>query len=472
MDELEVRYQKSWAVPQDLFADDEYFTNYLCQFGWLKDLKATGDMSARRLARRLIEHWYDKNLCAKTKKKLKKTENFVMTERLSNFLLLYDFFGASADDSFKRIFFKNIQIEYRLLKSRHRKDSPIKLSMLKVLIEFNVYCEYDASFFELLLTEIGNEVQKKRHVLTSNKLEKITDVYRDFCTVIEIRNALIQWEKAFFEPHKSSPYSLVFVRIQEYLHNLMQFIRFFRHSNGKLCRLTSTKSDCFFEQILSSDIDIALSQVESSATSQENEVNGIVRLANKQSVVFVQADRQIINNERRINSMSFEWSYQSYDVVHKSSVAIIRNHARRACISDVTTTDGTCFSGIVTDNGDSYVFRRELTLQKNSLHGTDTFLVDDATMNAFVAIEFVTDWTVVEVNHEEQSRFGEVALCAHKTSKKSKLLCTLRVENEQLFGITIRTDNDKRIISIISPLSSGIPDCITWSLHIGKITTS
>ncbi|MDR1208104.1 MAG: hypothetical protein LBJ89_02000, partial [Holosporales bacterium] len=379
------RYQKSWAVPQDLFADDEYFTSYLCQFGWLRDLKATGDMSARRLARRLIEHWYDQRLHTKTKKKLRGNEYIVLAERLSNFILLYDFFGASADDSFKRVFFKNIQIEYRALQKKYVKRP--RLGALKTLIEFNIYCEYDKGFFSVLLVELENQLLCAKSQIQSNFVV-ICDMYRDFCTAIGIRNALIQWEKSFVDRQTQAfmRYHSAFGKIQEYLYEIARFIRFFRHSNGKLCRISSTKSGCFFEQILSSDVDIALSQVESNATSSDDELNGILRLTNKQSVLFInlrKIDQTLPDSnhiDKRLNSMNCEWSYQSFDVICGSSVGIIHqpnNHDTPDYIEKTvgliddyfseTLQDSPFFSGVVTDLGESYAFNRELTLQKDSV---------------------------------------------------------------------------------------------------------
>jgi hypothetical protein len=491
-DVLGRRYQKSWAVPQDLFADDEYFTSYLCQFGWLRDLKATGDMSARRLARRLIEHWYDQSLHTKTKKKLRRNEDVVLAERLSNFILLYDFFGASADDSFKRIFFKNVQIEYRALKKKYAQVP--KIGALKSLIEFNIYCEYDRGFFRLLLAELESQLLCAKAQIQSNFVV-IYDVFRDFCTAIEIRNALIQWEKSFVDRQTQTfiRHHSAFDKIQEYLHDMVQFIRFFRHSNGKLCRISSTKLGCFFEQVLSSDVDIALSQVESSATPSENELNGILRLINKQSVLFVnlrkfdQTPPAPNHIDKRLNSMNCEWSYQSFDVICGSSVGIIHqpnyhdtpDYVERAVglideYSSKILQDSPLFSGVVTDHGESYAFNRELSLQKDSLQGVDTLIVDDSTRNAFVVLSFFisADWIVAEINHEEQSLFGEVvmhqATSGNKSVKKRKWSCLFKIEGEQLFSISLKNTEGRRALTIVTPLSSGIPDCIRWSFSIVK----
>jgi hypothetical protein len=493
-DIFDVRYQKSWAVPQDLFADDEYFTSYLCQFGWLRDLKATGDMSARRLSRRLIEHWYDHSLYAKTKKKLRGNEDVVLAERLSNFILLYDFFGASADDSFKRIFFKNVQLEYRLLKKRYLRPQTCKLGALKALIEFNVYCEYDNSFFGILLVELENHLLCALQEMYLQLLP-VCEIYRNFCMAIGIRNALIQWEKSFtdklgklFSRHRST-----FEQIQSYLHELAQFIRFFRHSSGKLCRISTRNSMCFFEQILSADVDIALSQVESSAILPENELNGILRLANKQSVLFVnlrkldQALYPPTQIDRRCNSMNCEWSYQSFNVVCGSSVGIIHQSDSHDCSASVekitglideytvdTDANGHFFSGIVTDHGKSYAFNRELSLLKDSIHAVDTFIVDDAVRDAFVLFNFCigAEWELTDVNHEEQSLFGEVVMQqskpGNKGTKKRKLACIFRIENEQLFDISVKNADGRPVIAIVSPLSSGIPDVVRWSFSIIK----
>jgi hypothetical protein len=527
-DETGGRYQKSWAAPQDLFDDDEYFSSYLCRFAWLRDLKATGDMSARRLARRLIEHWYEQKLYNKTKKKLKANEETVIAERLSNFILLYDFFGASADDSFKKIFFKNIQLEYRALKQKMFSTSAVN-AKLKALIEFNIYCEYDPHFFQILLIELTKQTAMP---WTQYDFVDVNDVYRNFCTMINVRNALIQWEKSFIlQRNMGKQYQAVFQQIQENLQQFVQIIRFFRHSNGSLCRLTSTaKSVCFFEQILSSDIDTALSQVENSAVFNENKWSGILRLSNKYSVLFISIRKNNIKTASPNlvqNAMNFEWSYQSYDVICDSAVAIYpegpdecdegkiekqggrfpkllspfgndasavasngsregkgaqafadsKGSAFGATERSITeiddylsemTDDGPVFSGILTDNEESYAFRREMALCKDAIQGTDTFVVDDAISCALLVLNFAmsTDWSVIAINHEEQSLFGEIVMS--RTVKRTKVSCVFKIEMEQLFSITAKPKENRLLITVMSTLSSGIPDNAIWSFQIVK----
>ncbi|MDR1597495.1 MAG: hypothetical protein LBR89_00975 [Holosporales bacterium] len=507
LDETGERYQKSWAAPQDLFSDDEYFSSYLCRFTWLRDLKATGDMSARRLARRLIEHWGEQKLYVKTRKKLKHNEYFISAERVSNFILLYDFFGASADDSFKRVFFKNIQLEYRNLKGKLLRCSSAQISILQALIAFNVYCDYDAKFFDILLTHLLAQV----HALLDEfrRYVPINQVYRNLSTMICIRNALIQWEKSFRQPRSIlTQYQATFSQVQEYLLLAMQFVRFFRHSNGNLCRITQQDALCFFEPISSSEIDTTLSQIEPSEIDTASEFNGILRLSNKFSTLFADvqrippapltiklAARDAPDVSILPNAMKFEWSYQSYDVVYDTSVAIVpgvtslphslgawnertepngrakalhvKSHGTCEYESDVIDGEG-MFCGLVTDNGESYVFRREMTLNKDSLQGTDTFIVDDAISDALLILRFgfTLDWSVVEIKHEDQSLFGEVVLA--RVVKRSKVSCVLKIEAEQLFEINVSIGDNRLDVLLVAPLSSGIPDNVKWELRISR----
>lgn len=110
----------------------------LHRFEWLRDLKALGDNAARRLARDLITNWITQH------------HNWqslpwkidILGPRLSNWILLYDFYGSSADEAFKSFFYKSLfkqvlhlqQVVDVLSHSHPTKPSLTRLQSLKALL--------------------------------------------------------------------------------------------------------------------------------------------------------------------------------------------------------------------------------------------------------------------------------------------------------------------------------------------------
>ena len=81
-------------------------------FSWLRDLRVVGDNSARKIARQLIQNWVKRN---RDWLSLSWRPD-ILGQRLSIWIGLYDFFGASAEDAFQKLFMKSLMRQYRHLK--------------------------------------------------------------------------------------------------------------------------------------------------------------------------------------------------------------------------------------------------------------------------------------------------------------------------------------------------------------------
>jgi hypothetical protein len=343
-DANEQLYQKSWASVRDIFEDSDYFLTYLCRFEWLKDLKATGDMSARRLARRILEFWIDQELYKKKRKPNKKMQDnsdLVLSHRISYFILFYDFFGASATESWKKKFFINLQKEYVLLKKRLSfiKNPFCRLSGIRALLEYNVFFHYDSRFFSLLLSEL-NDILDKTHQTGYG-----APLYRRFLIAIGIRNALSQWEKNELDlPLCSKPlYKRTLQDIRVFIQVHAQKIRWSRHTNGELCRFPKESASIFFEPVSSWEIDRALSQVEDVPPFVPHD-DPILKGSNAQSVLFVNTIPQLAKNcmiesycpNILNNVMDLEWSFQSHMIIKSSWVALCPSNETEERASQLT----------------------------------------------------------------------------------------------------------------------------------------
>lgn len=341
-------FQRSWSEASEIFdviKTDPFFADYIHSFVWLRDLKETGDMTARRLARRLIEFWII-NSSARRTRKLSGMEypslewlDVVASKRLSSWTLLYDFFGASAQDSFKKIFFAGLQAEYLSLKRKFTKNfQPVnKIIVAKALLEYNVYWNYDDSFLELLLFDLSKIIQDVSNVIISDNTSArspgkeannftVVAIFDFLCTFVEIRNALRQWEKSFMPYSKIEKllFEIVFEQVQLFLQRAAIIVRFFRHSNGTLCNVRGQhQAKSFFVESPSSEkIDMALSQVEA-FTEEKYAADDVLLFDGKRSSVFL--DLNIYTPRNSVvdgflgnvtnGCFNFDWSVEANNVV-------------------------------------------------------------------------------------------------------------------------------------------------------------
>jgi hypothetical protein len=355
-------------------------SSYIFRFEWLRDLKATGDISARRLSRRLVEYWIEKKPYKKHARKVKKDRKFVLATRISSMIMQYDFFCSSANDLFRKLFFRNLRREYCSLRAElpHKGNNFEKLSMLKAALEYNVYCEFDSALFYLLLRDVAYIICQLPETLLDIPVNQL---FREFCIVIGIRNALTKWESSYLNniPYRRNLYVQVFSDIQRCLSRMAEILRFFRHNSGELSSVNFlVSSSCLYEPISSANIDIALSQAEISEQPQQSMSKNVVKFANKQSTLFINLKKRLPVTHKingycencMKNVMNIEWSAQSYYIVTWSSVALHRIPQRffqqvqerdTSCHSEKTFGEVFTFHGESSD-GATYVFERTLNL--------------------------------------------------------------------------------------------------------------
>ncbi|QQR69718.1 MAG: heparinase II/III family protein [Alphaproteobacteria bacterium] len=87
------------------------WVSYVHGFDWLRDLRAVGGDEARRRARHLVSSWLDSNTLWN---RVAWTPSLVGA-RLANWVVLHDFFCASADDAFRHRVFDSLSRQTRHL---------------------------------------------------------------------------------------------------------------------------------------------------------------------------------------------------------------------------------------------------------------------------------------------------------------------------------------------------------------------
>ncbi|GHS92661.1 hypothetical protein AGMMS49949_05040 [Alphaproteobacteria bacterium] len=502
-DENKDLFQKSWHDISDIFVASDYFLTYLCRFDWLCDLRATGDMSARRLARRTLEFWMDHKLYKKTYKKLKKNAVFVLAARLSVFMALYDFVGSSAKESWKKAFFKNLQSEYRFLKKKFRniKKTSVRFAALRALLNYNVFCVYDAAFFVLLLDDLYEVLARFEREETPSP----HDLYRDMNVALGLRNTFLQWEKMFLKRdfYYRSLYQKTMHALRDFLQKSAQKTRWSRHSHGELCQLLAGGQSCFFEPLSSQDVDGALFQIEEIMPSMTPINEGLAKGTNRKSIVFIHCQKKapaafVLENYEKNNVdqvMELEWSVQSHLVLQGSFQAFFQKNKklteRRRELGQKSTfayenraeAAFFAFQGHLSDQR-TYAWRRDITLaaEEDILAGNDTFWVHEESEEPLLVTQFFLgkDMQVADMTHEPGDLCGDISFelapkkkelrqkAKRLTEKKS--VCLLKVESDRQLSLKTRKTEKVLIVTILSALSTEEKNTLHWSFYVKKDT--
>lgn len=109
---------------------------YIHGFSWLKDLRSMNENAVRRIARKFILQWIEHNKKIKIRHKDNSIAFAVMGERITNWIIFFDFFGLSADESFLKYFYASLYEQTSFLENALKKikDSSVLSIGLKGLI--------------------------------------------------------------------------------------------------------------------------------------------------------------------------------------------------------------------------------------------------------------------------------------------------------------------------------------------------
>ncbi|HLD95369.1 MAG TPA: hypothetical protein VI959_01855, partial [Alphaproteobacteria bacterium] len=273
------------AIGKDLYA-----------FHFLRDLRSVGDSTSRRLARDLILSWIDEH----PNWKHASWEIEPLTQRIYNWLALFDFYGSSAENSCHKIIFKSL-----LKQARHLVHSIslcsngfLRFQALKSLLFLVICFEKDItskkSNFDILLKHLEKESVS---LCLNDGCVQSRNPYKQVLflkDLIDIRTILRQAQ----------------LRIPEFLQQRIELVtpivRFFRHGDGGISNLAQRHSltPSFIDTILS------LSDVKH-PTPLRLVKGGYERLAARHSIVIVNTGPRSTNlpvNYLATGCLNFEWS--------------------------------------------------------------------------------------------------------------------------------------------------------------------
>lgn len=495
-------YQYTWSSLDSLFAaKDAYFLPYLYSFSWLRDLKATGEMAARRLARRIIEHWIDARLWRRKDVRRASQTQSVAGQRLANWIWLYNFFGASARDNFRYMFFRGLQEEYRALKREctHKAAVPEQAARLKACLAYNAFVEADWLFVGVLLEDLRLFVRALEIWIGAGRVGP-AGLFHLFADLLEIRNALSQLEKLAQASLSAPPSALLgaFAEVQQMLKQMVHWVRFYRHSNGELCRMPPRAAEGGLrENTNASNIDIALSQVESSAMRKEIEALGLARAAAKRSVLFMNA-RSFPQTPLRLqgyapsstpNVLAVEWSNDAQLVIQSSRVALFDRESRQPFfarrpssvdgaaepigIKKEETAEGTLLSASSEDAVGAHRREAFLSSAEKLLAITDTITVSAAAEAPVALFHFTLgDGLILQTLHYEKGANHGEAIFAMETDgvtkRRLRKSCALQIVATEPIYVEVKSVRGAAVVTVLCMPQPEAPLCVNWSFQVQK----
>jgi uncharacterized heparinase superfamily protein len=356
----------------------------LHRFTWLRDLRAQGDNSARRLARQLIANWIDRN----QDWRLYPWQVGITGHRVANWIGLYDFFCSSADDSFRGLFFREIarQVRHLIYSWENASTSLERFFALKGIIYSAVTFPGENHRLITLLPQLRKEIEAQ--ILFDGGHES-----RCPQTHLIVLRDLIDIRAMLRLIHHEIPSFL-----QEYISKMAPIVRLFRHGDGELASFGRGS------HIPSPVIDMVLSLADVRGRPPERALTlGFERCVNKSSLILLNVGARIasarpIDLEEGTGSLNFEWSVgrnrlviqgdfllqthkggriQVPDRIDRTSIQLHRAYQEDHALLDAAFSDALSFS-----------HRRQLYLSGDqpSLRGEDTI---QAPYEAIYGIRFV-----------------------------------------------------------------------------------
>ena len=360
----------------------------LHQFAWLRDLRATGDNSARRLSRQLIANWISRN----QDWRLSPWQVGITGHRIANWLALYDFFCSSADEKFREMFFRETARQVRHLAFTWQ-EAPTPLERfygLKGLI-------YAAAAFPSESSRLAPLLAHAEQQLGLQILADGGHVSRNPRTHLLVLRDLIDIRAMLRLVHYPVPAFL-----QKYIRLMVPVIRLLRHGDGGLAAFGNDLP------VPPTIIDMILSLADIRGRPPEKAAAlGIERAANTNSLVLLNVGPKMEGlcpsaEEEETGTLNFEWSVGQDRVVLQGDVVLQAASGQPCKISPAfqpdaiqayrKSQDGHTLVDMAYERADGlpYRHRRQLYLsaRQAGLQGEDTFCVNE---DACYGIRFFID---------------------------------------------------------------------------------
>lgn len=219
-----------WKAGQSMF-DFNGITlgqaTHIHSFEWLRDLKALGGDMGRSRARQLLVEWVRKY----SKWHPFAWRNDVLAMRISNWIKLYSFFGASADEHFQHGFFLALTKQFRHLANNipETHDSLKDLQVLAALVYGCLTLRGQEQKLEKIISNLEHALSKLILVDGGFITRSPEDLIQACMIMLDLKTAMNEAE------YPIPPY------IEHALDRAIPAIRFFRQDDGKMSLFHATQ---------------------------------------------------------------------------------------------------------------------------------------------------------------------------------------------------------------------------------------
>ncbi|MCB1556698.1 MAG: heparinase II/III family protein [Alphaproteobacteria bacterium] len=158
-------------------------------FGFLRDLKTLGGDQARRIARQSVEDW----IAAYPVWDSFSWNPDILGNRLMHWVVFYDFFGASADESFQDLFFASLARQARHLSRAlpHGVESTELLEGIRGLVFVGVSLQGRQSWLTQAMDLLETEVERQILADGCHRSRSPAALTRILQSLLDIRTALL-----------------------------------------------------------------------------------------------------------------------------------------------------------------------------------------------------------------------------------------------------------------------------------------
>ncbi len=454
-------------------------------FEWLKDLRAISTNPSRKRARQLIMHWINQNHSWSTKSWLSPAWRPEITaNRLSSWISVYDFFGASADDFFKQAFFRSLMKQYRYLRRIYTSiTDPLQaFIVLKSLIA----CACTLPRQKGRIPSFVNSLQKVLkaqiladggHVSRSPALQLI--ILRD---LIDIRSLLKNIEA------EDPPF------LQQAINVMAPMVRLFRHGDGGLADFAGNIDPCSLsfdpENISPAVVDMALSLADVRGRPPGRApYMGYERCIGKSGLILLNVKPSYnevplltTEGEPGVNILDFEWSVGRQRILRRSDLIVqLSDHSWLKIDNDQGSLalkrhskDGNGYLSADFDQfirGVSYRHQRQLYLggEEGDFRGHDIFTLSQPAM---AAVRFIFSRNVEVLSQTTKKIkikvYPSAAIAGKGESKKTVQTWSFITKGASDVLWQHCKETGLPYLMLLTPLAKEEPQTIKWAFRLDE----
>jgi uncharacterized heparinase superfamily protein len=293
---------------------------YFASFEWIRDLKASQDLTIRAHIRDIILFWIHTNqrFFSPSWSDFSWRADIVGL-RLWNTLALFDFYGTSGSEAFKQTLIKSVTEQFKqLLRIWDDSSDPlIQFKAIKGIIGF--LCASKKSSVQRLeyWRDILTQVVEEQILSDGGHISRNPTILLLFLRdLIDIRAVL---SKNNIESHVLS----------RFINQIAPVVRLFRHGDGRLARFVANvpENEAQFlpDRINIAFIDMCLSLADSGRRPPTcADDMGYIRCVNQSGVFLFSSKPEIGLNQDHFctNLFNFEWSYDRQMVIEKCELLL------------------------------------------------------------------------------------------------------------------------------------------------------